>query len=110
MPRLNNILVADFLYLFCNVKCLASVLMLPVAAERFANDGVVRLLQTFRLFVESGQIPLHYRSHPRQGRFLANRTAKIREQKKSKKKTLQPFLKACEDLTWIKCLHDSDSH
>lgn len=57
--------------------------MLPVAAERFPNDRIVRLLEALGLFVESGEIPLHNGAHALQGRFFTDSTAEETERKKN---------------------------
>jgi len=41
--------------------------VLPEAAEDLAQDGVVRLLQTSRILVETGQVELHDEFHAVKG-------------------------------------------
>ena len=52
------------------VTRLAAAGVLPVAPERLSDDGVVGLLESLGLLVESGQVPLHNLLHPEQRRVL----------------------------------------
>lgn len=49
--------------LFGDVEGGGAVRMLPAAAEQLAQDGIVRFFQSFRLLVESREVPLDHGFH-----------------------------------------------